>query len=293
MAQPVSIMKRNAYTTKGDGRTSAAFTLTELLVIIGVLAILALTVLPALGRSQPRSRAALCQHNLKQLAVAWQTYAEDYGGKIVPNYHSGFVPPPGAATSWISGWLDWSVSTDNTNVLRLIDARYALLAPYVHGASNLFKCPADQYLSSVQRARGWPERVRSYSASIYIGEGNASQGPFEPIYKQIRKTSEFLYPPPAQAWLYVEEHPDSLNDPAFFSPRLASWIDWPATYHDGAANFAFSDGHAEIRKWRGSLTTGPAIRVGYTFPLIPSVPAGDPDISWLSFRTPRVSTLSF
>jgi len=220
-------------------------------------------------------------------------YPEEYNGRIVPNFHGGASMSPPPAVSWASGWLDWSSSTDNTNVLRLIDARYALLAPYLNRASNVFKCPSDQYVSAVQRARGWTHRARSYSANILIGEGNATSGPFDPIYKQIRKTSEFLYPPPAQAWVYVDEHPDSMNDPAFFSPQQSTWVDLPATYHNGGAAFAFGDGHTELRKWRGSLATGPATRVNYTFSGFPTVPAGDPDISWLSYRTPRVSTLSY
>lgn len=57
-------------------------------------------------------------------------------------------------------------------------------------------------------------------------------------------------------------------------------------------SLTFADGHTEVREWRGSLTTGPATRVNYTFLTFPSIPVGDPDISWLSYRTPRVSTLS-
>jgi len=287
-------MKPRTCHAHASQEAAAAFTLTDLLVAIGVLALLALTVLPAVARSQPRTRVAQCQHNLKQLAVAWQMYAEDYSGRLAPNYHgANFPPQPGAPMSWISGWLDWTVSTDNTNVLRLIDPRYAALASYYRGNSSLFKCPADQYLSSAQRNRGLTQRVRSYSANIYIGEGNASTGPMDPIYRQIRKTSEFRYPPPAQAWLYLEEHPDSINDPAFFSPHRTSWIDWPATYHGGAAGFAFADGHTELRKWNGSLATGPATRVAYTFSSFPPVPVGDQDIAWLSYRTPRTSTNSY
>jgi prepilin-type processing-associated H-X9-DG protein len=219
-------------------------------------------------------------------------YPEEHNGRIVPNFHGGdsMAGPP--AVSWASGWLDWTSYPDNTNVLRLIDERYALLAPYLHGASNLFKCPADDYLSPAQRVRGWPQRVRSYSSNIYIGEGNASTGPTEPIYKQIRKISEFLNPSPAQAWVYLEEHPDSINDPAFFSPRSSTWIDWPATYHDGGSAFAFADGHTEIRKWKGSLATGPATRVAYTL-FFPPAQTGDQDIAWVSYRTPRVSSQSY
>jgi len=251
-------------------------------------------VLSTLARSQPNTKAALCQHNLKQLAAAWQMYAEDYSGKIVPNYHGSFLQGGTGVGNWASGWLDWSTSTDNTNVLLLIDARYALLAPYARGSSNLFKCPADQYLFIAQRARGWSHRVRSYSANIYIGDGNGSTtGPNYPIYKHIRKTSEFLIPSPAQTWIYLDEHPDSMNDPAFFGPGPTTWVDWPATYHAGGAGFAFVDGHTEFRKWRGSLTVGSATRVTYNNSNNNFAPAGDQDISWLSFRTPRVSPQSY
>ena len=85
-------MKHKAHAAQTNRKASAAFTLIELLVVVGVLAILALTMLPALGRSQPNSKSALCQHNLKQLAAAWQMYAEDYTGKIVPNYHGASTP---------------------------------------------------------------------------------------------------------------------------------------------------------------------------------------------------------
>jgi prepilin-type N-terminal cleavage/methylation domain-containing protein/prepilin-type processing-associated H-X9-DG protein len=284
-------MKPKPRMSQGDQKSSG-FTLTELLVVLTVLTLLAGTALTALARIQPSSRSALCRHNLKQLITAWQMYPEEYNAKIVKNMHGSASMGGPPAVSWASGWLDWSVSSDNTNVLRLIDSRYALLAPYVRGDSNLYKCPADQYLSPTQRSRGWTQRVRSYSANIYIGEGNANQGPSNPLYKQIRKISEFLYPPPSEACVYLDEHPDSLNDPAFFPPNQGSWVDLPATYHNGAANLAFGDGHTESRKWRGSLATGPATRVSYTVG-IPPATTGDEDISWLSYHTPRVSSQSY
>jgi prepilin-type processing-associated H-X9-DG protein len=215
-------------------------------------------------------------------------YPEEHNGIIVLNSYGGAIPPP--VTGWASGWLDWTSSTQNTNVLYLIDARYALLASYVHGASNFFKCPADDYRSTAQRALGW-SRVRSYSVNIYIGEGNA---PNDPIYKHVRKVSEFLYPPPTQAAVFLDEHPDTINDPAFLCPQQTNWPDVPATYHDGGAVVAFADGHTEEHKWKGSLTTGQVAHVNsnYSFNNYPA-PAGDQDISWMSYHTPRVSSQSY
>jgi prepilin-type processing-associated H-X9-DG protein len=31
-------------------------------------------------------------------------------------------------------------------------------------------------------------------------------------------------------------------------------VDWPGTYHNGAAGFAFGDGHSEIQKWHDART---------------------------------------
>jgi prepilin-type processing-associated H-X9-DG protein len=290
-------MRTKESTAQTFREASAAFTLTELLVVVGVLAILALTMVSALGRSQPQSRTALCQNNLKQLAVAWQMYAEDYSGRIVPNFQGAYLPGPTGAAGWVSGWLDWSTSSQNTNVYFLIDARYAALASYINGASNLFKCPADHYLSSQQRSRGWLQRVRSYSLNAYVGENvplgqpGGPSGP--PIYRQTRKISEFLHPAPAEVAVFIEEHPDSMNDPAFLSPNQTTWIDSPGTYHNGAATFAFADGHTEVRHWRGSLATGPATRVSYMYINNYSAPAGDEDIRWMSYHTPRISALSY
>ena len=297
MIQPASTMKRKTHTEGTDAKAAAAFTLTELLVVVAVLAILALTVLPALGRAQPHSRAALCQRNLKQLAAAWQMYAEDYSGRIVANFGGGYRPAANEQAGWVTGWLDWSTAPDNTNVLFLTTPRYAALSPYLNGASHLFKCPADDYLSSSQRARGWSQRVRSYSVNAYVGE-NTPPGPSGPggsaIYKQTRKISEFRFPMPAEVAVFIDEHPDSRNDPIFWSPNSGENLpDFPAAYHNGAAVVAFADGHAAEHKWKGSLTTGSAARVTYLGRNNHRAPAGDQDLSWLSFHTPRVSTNSF
>lgn len=286
-------MNSNPRASQIKWTSSPGFTLTELIMVIASLAILAMMILPAVARTQPNMKAAQCRHNLKQINTAWQMYPEEYNGRIVANFHGGYLPGPGSLVGWASGWLDWSSSTQNTNLLYLVDARYAALAPYVHGASNLFKCPADDYRSPMQKTLGWPQRVRSYSANLYVGDGNVTSGPRDPLYKQIKRVSEFRYPAPSQVAVFLDEHPDTMNDPGFFSPQQTNWPDVPATYHDGAAVFAFADGHAEEHKWKGSLTTGRATRVSYlNFNNYPA-PAGDPDIAWMSYHTPRVSSQSY
>jgi prepilin-type processing-associated H-X9-DG protein len=61
-------------------------------------------------------------------------------------------------------------------------------------------------------------------------------------------------------------------------------IDFPASFHNGAAGITFADGHSEIHKWIGADIKA-AITYTGTMPL--NVPAGDSirDVTWLQQRT--------
>ncbi len=276
-----------------------AFTLLELLVVIGVLALLACLLAPALARTQPTGQTAQCLNNTRQLIFGWQMYCHDNNDKIVVNVHGGSARgaagDPVYGMAWTEGWLDWTTSdADNTNVNFLINEKYARLARYVGGSKAVFKCPADTYLSISQRAAGWTGRVRSYSASIGVGAGNAETGPFDAIYKHYTRFSELLYPGASDTFVFLDEHPNSINDSGFFSPHQTSWPDVPATYHNGAASFSFADGHAETHKWTASLvairTVTPMDGV-YLGSL--NAPAGDADIHWMSQHTGRINSTSY
>ena len=276
-----------------------AFTLIELLVVIAIIAILAAMLLPALTKAKQKTQGISCLNNTKQLMLAWQMYLHDNNDKIVIALHGGGAMggagDPVLGKGWVEGWLDWTLRYDNTNLDFLINDQWARLAIYVAKSKNIFKCPADSYLSTQQRNQGWAARVRSLSGNIGVGAGNAEGGPWDAIYKHYTKASEFLYPGAAQTWVFLDEHPDSINDAGFFNPRSAQWVDMPATYHNGACGFSFADGHSEIHKWRMSLSKPRARAVLFTnggdMPGILNPQPGDADIHWLSYhggtRTPN------
>ena len=55
-----------------------AFTLTELLVVLAVLVILAALLLPVIGTVGGAARQSVCSNNLRQLGTAWRMYADDH-----------------------------------------------------------------------------------------------------------------------------------------------------------------------------------------------------------------------
>ncbi len=133
-------------------------------------------------------------------------------------------------------------------------------APYAGESRNLYKCPADNYLSRQQRTRGFTSRTRSISMNGYMGPSEPGwhqpQNFNYPQFRQFLKLSDL--PIPEQLFVTVDEHPDSINDGICLNdadPGLTvPWLDLPASYHNGSAGYSFADGHSEIHRWRESST---------------------------------------
>ena len=277
------------------------FTLIELLVVIAIIAILAALLLPALAKAKSKAQGISCMNNTKQLALADHMYLNDNQDTFPYAFHGGYNPQSDnyKYQPWVTGWLDWSLSTDNTNTIFLLDPKYAILASYFAQAKNIYKCPADIFASGPQRAAGWASRCRSVSGNIYVGKGNAwttlGGGPGGPNnlstvngYKGAAKSPDLSIPGPARSWLFMDEHPDSINDAGAFAPNSPNNIpDAPATYHNGACGFSFADGHSEIHKWVGGTMRGELASVTFNARNNFACNVGDKDLYWYAWHTPR------
>lgn len=285
-----------------------AFTLIELVAILAVVAVMASLLVPSHAQTRTGGQGSQCMANTKTLMMANLMYQFDNRDALPMTFHGGYVPTANSAIRpWVTGWLDWSTYSDNTNLNYLLDPRYGSLAVYFGRDKSIYKCPADIY--AIQSSRRPPIiRVRSVSGNFYVGKGNGWAtgswgGPGGPNnlsfvngYRGAAKSSDLLIPGPARTWVYMDEHPDSMNDGGLWSPNTPSNMpDAPANYHDGAAGIAMADGHSEMHRWTGPTMNKPRNRgglLGVSFVAQNNYATvrGDPDLYWLAFTTPRWTT---
>lgn len=267
MSRPFAIAKPHPDNPR---RAEAGFTLIELLVVIAIIAILAGLLLPALSRAKSKAQSITCLSNVKHLGLAWMLYADDNNGRLAYNL-GGDVRTRAAATktnlNWVNNVLNWTTDEDNTNLLTITEAS---LAPYTAKAVKIYRCPSDHVLSDDQRSQGWECRIRSYSMNAMVGDaGDFTQtgtNVNNPKYVQFFKVTAIREP--AHIFVFLDEHPDSINDGYFVNRAdYDRWYDLPASYHNGAANFSFADGHAQSHAWRNELTRRPATPKGAGLPL--------------------------
>jgi prepilin-type processing-associated H-X9-DG protein len=196
--------------------------------------------------------------------------------------------------NWVNNVMTWDLSSDNTNLATLTGAS---LGSFVSGNTGIYRCPSDQVLSSIQRDAGWTMRIRSYSMNAMVGDaGGFSTNGFNinnPDYKQFFKLTQI--PQPADIFVFLDEHPDSIDDGYFLdkSPENsgaygaayngAQWTDLPASYHNGATAFSFADGHSSLHRWQQPDTIRPPLPNAANLPIvIPTSPAAAiTDFDWV------------
>lgn len=267
--------------------TTKGFTLIELLVVIAIIAILAALLLPALNSARSRATGIQSLNNTRQLVLAWGIYSDDYNGRLPYNLGGAGGPrDPAIKTNlnWVNNNLTWELDSDNTNTATLSEAS---LGVYASRSTQTYRCPNDRVLSDVQRAAGWSHRIRSYSMNAMIGDaGELSRtgaNANNPHYVQFFRITDI--PRPADIFVFVEEHPDSINDGYFLNRFYENhWYDLPASDHNGAAPFAFADGHAQLHRWVEASTQQPLQAGAVTLPL--SLSANETsDLNWVMERT--------
>jgi len=217
------------------------FTLLELLVVIAIIAVLAALLLPALSAAKENAKRTICQNNQRQLALAWQIYADDHNGLMALN-------------DWVFRSADVAESPTNSWVIgnASLDANQATITsgtiyPYVKNI-KVYRCPANR---SLVLGTGTPI-LRTYSLSCFMGGQQVDVDDYG--IKPLHKTGEIRRP--SRLLTFLEEDDSTIDDGHFlYSPLINNWYNIPSWAHRNGTPLVFADGHGEYWRWRSARPT--------------------------------------
>ena len=228
---------------------ASAFTLAELLIVLAIIALLAAILLPALGQAKASARQSTCLGNLKQLQLAWLSYAHENEDWLPPNRaERSEFDMVAIARSWVLG--NPKLDKDDTGL------RSGVLFPYVGKSTAIYHCPSDP-----STVRGEPALVRnrSYSIDSWLNselKSGTSADEINPDSRNLRRLSQVNAKGAGRVFAFIDEHGMSIDDGAFGIGNWALipdpppyWLAFPGERHRGGSNLSFADGHVEFHRW--------------------------------------------
>lgn len=210
---------------QGPGR---AFTLIELLVVIGIIAVLAGLLLPALASAKMKAHQTRCLSNLRQTGVGLLMYADDFQGRLPLTMH-GHVD---TNASWIHS-----------------------LKPYVGNVDEVRLCPADPRRF---------QRLTNHGTSYILNEFLAvpQRDPFGLELESTPRLETLRSPTETMVLFEIADRygPNTYADHTHSRGWVLGWKEvlkdiqpdrhrtgGPAPDHTrGSANYLYADGHAEM-----------------------------------------------
>lgn len=226
---------------KSEGQ-ARGFTLVELLVVIGIMAVLIAILLPALQRARGAAKSIACQSQLRQLGTAFNLYANDHRGTIAMAYYRNAAGNSFSFHDYLSPYLG----------IRLTDIELNAFngGSGYKGRVRLFQCPSHDtttpedsttYSMPVHgnNSDGQRAGANNDGIGIYLDHTNvAYQGLQAEVwrYSQVRRASETL--------LLVEDinRPIGSINTTIRYARFQN-VSKNHALHRGKFNYLFADGH--------------------------------------------------
>jgi prepilin-type N-terminal cleavage/methylation domain-containing protein/prepilin-type processing-associated H-X9-DG protein len=227
-------------------RTSRpAFTLIELIVVIGIIALLIALVLPLLSKVRRQAQQVSCLSNLRQMGTALIVYGHQNRGS--------FPAPGNRIREQVEDWVYWQPGRDETE---------GRIFRYLGGDLRVLKCPSDATGRASQ-----PTYPFSYSVNNRF-TGDSSYGQFGSIWSTPPcRLTEVVES--SRKVMAIEEDLSGINDGMWCAGGMDSSLFWTSlvsvlhdkgkeygfgagqnpdynSAHGGRGNVVFADGHGEF-----------------------------------------------
>ena len=233
-------------------RRTGGFSLVELIVVIGIIAVLAGLLLPALGKARATVLRISCANNLRNIHQATMLYVDD---------NASWLPPvPGVfATYYLNEYLRQNYYKINE---RTVETDGGFKALSFTKMSGVYFCPSITKASSSPFFSGAAEPTEYYSSYDATCQGNSASTSggcwiFQttPWYKLTRKMEAIS----GNCVLVCDRtYVSSFVYLAFSGGHSSHWqysasYPWyaPAFLHQKQSNFLFKDGHVQAYQYTG------------------------------------------
>ncbi len=191
-----------------------AFTLSELLVVIGILAVLAILAIPVAARSSAAAKSVRCVSNLRQIGICFQRYAAENSGLLNFHRYDG-----NAATTTVR-WSD-----------------YLIRAGYFKRRDDIMCCPVR-----------FPKHSTA-TGYVYGGVGTVEPGDTHSIHIENAVTSRGIrmrtIEEPSKYWLLADTWSVNSQAQMYIVHMNSTTTTLVHLRHSGRANILFADGHVK------------------------------------------------
>lgn len=200
------------------------FTLVELLVVIGIIAILIAILMPALGRTRDQARGVQCSSNLRTLMTGALMFAQDHRGHLFGNWSDAGNPDEEKRDFLAGGTMDWTKAPKAGTLWRYIKSE------------GIYRCPSRDQDSGRSIGGTYTNGHFDYSACLMLTGARVSNVNLESNYFYANVARPERRPTP----IFVEETAYRLNQ--FNIEGGWSNVDEHSDHHRGGSYYAAIDG---------------------------------------------------